>query len=465
MLEVFLARGAIGSEASKLILLFVGVLVVSLALRFPMATALVMIFLTDFIFFPLQFAKQVGPMSIRPHEVAMVLLLGLAIFRPKRRTWGGTAGIALIVFLGLVGASDMVAIARHATTFKEALSWARPLLMLTLFFVVIRLFPTAEERRTLLLGAAVIAAATGLVACAAAFNGGLKHTLEAASPETIREEGGEGGLARVRLPGLAVGYGLFWYAVTQIAARRGSSRWLWSALLLGIAADIAISFNRNMWIGVVAGLFLMAAFGGQFMRGRLATSVGTIVALLAALVIFGGSTTNGKLVEPVLKRGETIFNPSKTSQEASVTERERETSVAWKTVQSHPLLGVGAGASYGMLITQSVGSASLIVGYVQIPQLFLHNQYLYLILISGLGGLVAFVIFLGTPLLAAVRREPRDPAIVACGVAIAMIMLSAVVAIYFTAENMTTVLGLLTGVIIADREGWAANGVSSGLLD
>ncbi len=465
MLEVVLARGAISSEVSKIVLLFVAVLIVAVALRFPMATALVMIFLTDFIFFPTQFAKQVGPMSIRPHEVAMVLLLGLAIFRPQRRTWGGTAGIALIVFLCLVGLSDMVAIARGATTFKEALSWARPLLMLTLFFVVIRLFPSVEERKTLLLGAAVIGAITGVVALAAAFDGGLKHTLEAASPETIREESGEGGIARVRLPGLAVGYGLFWYAVTQISARRGSARLLWSALLLGIAGDIAISFNRNMWIGVFAGLFLMAAFGGQFIRGRLATAVGTIVALLAALVIFGGSTTNGKLVEPVLKRGETIFNPSKTSQEASVTERERETSVAWKTVQSHPLLGVGAGASYGMLITQSVGSKSLIVGYVQIPQLFLHNQYLYLILISGVGGLIAFVIFLGTPMLAALRREPRDPAIVACGVAIAMIMLSAVVAIYFTAENMTTVLGLLTGVIIADREGWAADGLRSGLLD
>ena len=36
---------------------------------------------------------------------------------------------------------------------------------------------------------------------------------------------------------------------------------------------------------------------------------------------------------------------------------------------------------------------------------------------------------------------------------IALIMVSAVVAIYFTVEDMTAVLGLLTGVLVADAEG------------
>ena len=43
-------------------------------------------------------------------------------------------------------------------------------------------------------------------------------------------------------------------------------------------------------------------------------------------------------------------------------------------------------------------------------------------------------------------------------------MISAVVAIYFTVDDMTAVLALLTGVIIADAEGRAAQGKNSDLV-
>jgi O-antigen ligase len=170
-------------------------------------------------------------------------------------------------------------------------------------------------------------------------------------------------------------------------------------------------------------------------------------------------------VEPVIQRGATLFNLSKTKQEGSVTERERETEVAWSTATKNPIFGVGAGAPFGMLSQQRLGSASLITGYLEVPQLFLHNQYLYLVLVSGIFGLIAFVIFLGSCVAYALRRVPRDTAIAACGVGIAIVMISAIVAIYFSVESMTAVLGLLTGVIVADREGRVADGLSSGLLD
>ena len=103
-------------------------------------------------------------------------------------------------------------------------------------------------------------------------------------------------------------------------------------------------------------------------------------------------------------------------------------------------------------------------GDTHVPQLFLHNQYLYLLLSPGIPGLIAFLVFLGTPLHYALRRFPRDPSIIACGVGIATIMISAVVAIYFSVDDMTAIFGLLTGVIVADAEGRARSGRSSGLV-
>lgn len=462
VLELVLAHALIAPQVSKIVLLFLAVVFAAVILRFPMATALVFLVLTDFIFYPTAFAKEVGPISLRAHDIALVLLLGLAIIKPKRRTWGGTTGGALLVFLVLVVLSDVIALQR-GTNFHEAITWGRPLFLLTLFYVVVRLFPSVEQRKTLLLGAAVIGAATGVVALAASTGGGLASALKKAAPETIRISEGEGSIDRVRLPGLSIGYGVFWYAVTQIVAKRGSARWGWSFLLGGIALDIIVSFNRNMWIGVLVGLLLMAAFGGTFLRGRLAAGVGVVIALVAVVVIFGGPTTNSKVVQPVVERGSTLLSPGKTSKESSLTERERETTVALKTAQANPVIGVGAGSPFGMM-TRETNSSSF-TGYVLIPQLFLHNQYLYLVLISGIPGLIAFLLFLLTPIVSALRRVPRDPAIAACGIGIAMIMLSAVVAIYFTVENMTAVLGLLTGVIVADREDRAASELSSGLLE
>jgi O-antigen ligase len=464
VIELALAHGIVGPQISRYVFLFLGVFVVALVFRFPMVTALAFLGLTDFIFYPTQFAHNLGSLSVRPHEVALACLLALAIVRPSRRSWGGSAGKALAVFLVLVVLSAALAIKSGNTSLTDGFNAARPLGLLTFFYVVVRLFPSPRERRLLLLGAAVMAALTGLVAVMAAVGGSFESFLQPPGGRLISAEEGVGSIARVRLAGLSAGYALFWYSVVQIAARKGAQRLLWLLLLAGITLDIAVSFNRNMWLGLIVGALLMAIIGGARVRNRMAVGAAVAVAGLAVLVIFGSTATDSKVVQPLLKRGSTIFNPAKTSQESSLQERADETGIAWATAQHHLLLGVGAGTPFGVELSQLVTSGSLFIGVTRVPQTFLHNQYLYLVLIAGVPGLIAFLIFLGIPAAEAVRRSPRDPAVAACGVAIVLIMISSVVAIYFTVEDMTAVLGLLTGVIVADSEGRAGEGRESGLI-
>jgi O-antigen ligase len=234
-------------------------------------------------------------------------------------------------------------------------------------------------------------------------------------------------------------------------------------VLAGILADIAVSFNRNMWLGLAFGAILMAVLGGAAVRHRLALGVAIATAGVAVLVVFGTSATQEQFVQPIVKRGSTILNPSKTSHESSLEERAKETSHALEVIDEHPLFGVGAGASFNVFKEVPISTGSFIIGTTTEAQLYLHNQYLYLILIAGIPGLIAFVFFLGSALLKALRRVPRDPAITGLGVGIAMIMISSVVAIYFTVDDMTGILGLLAGMIIADSEGRAARGEPSGL--
>jgi O-antigen ligase len=462
-LEAGLAHGVVGPQLPRILLLFAAVAAAAFVLRFPLLAALVLLALTDFLFFPTFFAFPLGAIDVRPPELILTGLLALAVARPQRRSWGGRTGVALVVFLGFVAASAVLAIAAGRTGLTAAFNSARPLYLLAFFYVVVRLFPSSEQRRTLLLGTAVLAALTGVIALMAAVGAGFANSLVGSGGQVVEVEGAFNSIARVRLPGLSAGYALFWFAIVQITARRGASRLGWSLIFAGIALDILVSFNRNMWIGIAIGFVLMAIVGGQAVRNRVVASLAVLLAALSLFVLFGSSVASDKEVQPILQRGETLLNPSKTGQENSLAERASETTKAWHAVEPHLLLGIGAGAPFGVSAVHPLVSGTFAVGFLTEPQLFLHDQYLYLVLIAGIPGLIAFLFFLGMPLAHALRRAPPDPAIAACGVGIALIMISSVVAIYFTVADMTAILGLLAGVLIADAEGPAADHAASGL--
>ncbi|HEV7770563.1 MAG TPA: O-antigen ligase family protein [Solirubrobacterales bacterium] len=461
--ELILAKGIVGPEVARYVFLFVGLFALALVFRFPMATALIFLVLTDFIFHSTIFARDVGSLSVRPHELALACLLVVALVRPRRQTWGGVPGTALAAFLGLVATSAALAVWGGETSLSDAFNWARPLGLLTFFYIVVRLFPSPRDRRLLLTAVAVLAAVAGVVAALIAFGADFGSALQAPGDQAIRGQEGLGSLERVRLAGLSAGYAVFWFAVVQIAARQGRSRLLWMLLLAGIALGIAVSFNRNMWLGLAIGALLMAVLGGSMVRNRLAVGAVVAIAGLAVLMAFGSSTTNETVVQPIVKRGSTLLSPGKTSKESSLQDRARETEKAWGAAEDHLLLGVGAGVPFGVYLRQPIASGSIFYGVATIPQLFLHNQYLYLVLIAGIPGLIAFLVFLGVPVLHSIRRVPRDPAIAACGVGILLIMISSVVAIYLTTDDWTPLLALLAGTIVADLEGPAAAGEPAGL--
>lgn len=458
-LEALLARGLIGEGLSRPLILLAGVGVVAFVLRFPLPTAIFFFALTDFVFYPTFFDFHLGSISVRPHEVALVLLLLLALVRPRKETWGGTPGFALAAFLGMLALTSALAVADGRAAFSDVLAWGRPFAPLAFFYVVVRLFPLPEQRRALLAGGAILAAVAGAVALFAALGSSIGHTLSGGSESIIKEEEGSAGLLRVRFAGLSMAYALLWYVAVRAFASRGARRTGWALVLGGMALAIAISFNRNMWLGLIAGLVLMMTLGGSFIRGRFTVALVAAIAGIILLATFG-TATESRVLEPVVKRGATLFNPGKVESSNSLEDRGRETRIAWPKAQENILLGIGPGVGFGVYISEFAGPHSIRVE----PQLFLHNQYLYLLLICGLPGLIAFLFFLGIPLVRAFRRSPVDPAIAACGVGIAMIMLSSVVAIYFSVEDMTAVLGLLTGVIVADFEGRAADNLDAALV-
>jgi O-antigen ligase len=458
LLEAVVARSVASSGLSRPVLLLAGLAAIALVFRFPLPTALVLFGLTDFVFYPTFFAFELGPLSVRPHELALGALLLVALVRPKRQSWGGAAGVALAAFFGVLALVSALAVLDGRAPAGEVLNWGRPFALLAFFYVVVRLFPAPEQRRQLLTAAAILAAVAGLAALFVALGAGIGDTLKGEGETIVKEEEGAAGLLRVRLAGLSMAYALFWYVAVRIATSRGGRRLGFSIVLASMALAIAISFNRNMWLGLIAGLALMMIVGGPFVRSRLVVAVVAGLTGIALLATFG-SATESRVLDPVVQRGSTLFNPRKVQSSSSLSDREKETRIAWPQARDNVLTGIGPGVEFGVYNIDFVGPHSKKAD----PQLFLHNQYLYLLLILGLPGTIAFLLFLAIPMARSFRRVPTDPAITACGVGIAMIMISSVVAIYFSVEDMTATLGLLAGVIVADSEVRTPDRLGAGL--
>jgi O-antigen ligase len=392
---------------------------------------------TDYLQIPL------GSHPVGYNEATLAGLLVIAIAWPRHRTWGGVPGGLLAAFLAIVALSTLLAIQAGKVSLSDGVQWGRAFFMLTIFWVVVRLFGDRESLRRLMLVASIAAGVSGLVALLIANGTNLSSVLGDAAMFYVNQGLGIGSLARIRLPGLALGYPLFWYVALHLTRTKGIARMGWLLILLGVVINLAVSLNRNMWAGLLVGLVGLVIVGGVRVRRPLAVAIVSMASAIALIAIVGVQVDRGPL-QPFVERGSTLLSPGKTTQENSLQDRGKETREAWRTFKEHPVVGIGAGTAFGVYFDeQQAGNL-----YKRTRQLFLHNQYLYLLLIAGVPGALCFVGWMGLSALAG-RRYLWDPDVSTWTIGIGMIALSAVVMISFADAASGLALGLIAGAVVA----------------
>jgi O-antigen ligase len=419
----------------------VGAAGLAFVVAFPFAAACLLLFLIGSIDLPVG-AISAGPVDVRPYELLLGVLLFVAVVRPRRATWGGWAGAALAAFLGLLVLSSALAIVEGRVSPADLLPWARVFGVYVLFFVVIRLFPDRQSLLRLLTVGAVLGAVSGVVAALIAMGTPIGAALDFTSgflTQTTID-----GVRRVRLPGVALAYTLFWFVVVQIVQTRGTRKLLWSLTLAGMGVHLAVSQNRNMWIGLVVGGLLMLAIGGPQVRHRMVATIAALAIGIALIVSFGFNIEEGSRLEPIVERGTTLFDPEAVGQERSLTHRAEENDLALKAARDNLLFGIGPGTNFGQTFGESRTDGTIRI----VNQNFVHNQYIYLLMIGGIPLLVAFVVFVASVLGTVIRRR-RDPVVLSCAVGLFMVMVSGVVMISFSSFEMVGALALVAGVLTA----------------
>jgi O-antigen ligase len=247
------------------------------------------------------------------------------------------------------------------------------------------------------------------------------------------------------MPGLAMGYMLLWVALVWLVRGRGP-KWVWAVSIPWILVDVLISQNRNMWVIGVLALVLVLLIAGPRVRGRVIVSLVVLAGAIAALVAFpsSGGTASTPLT-PIITRASTILNPKAVSESSSASDRDYEDRTGWANAQHHLLIGIGPGVSYGA--TESTGSGSSVA---IVPRLFLQNQYLYILVITGIPGIACWLLFLLSTLRDAWSRgTPLEARLL--GISVLGVALTAIVQLSFTDGGYLTAIALCAGGIFVLR--------------
>jgi O-antigen ligase len=451
LIELVVAEGISDPALAKPVALVVAVLGLAAVFAFPLAAAVAMLFVTASIFHSSYFSTSVGPIQVHGEEVVFLALALVAVVAPRRQTWGGVAGLALATFLALVVLSAWLGVQDGRVTLTDTFNWTRPLAFYASFWVVLRLFPDALSLRRLLIAGLACGALTGVLAIVLQLVPSLTHSFQGTGGQEIYTQQTQaelGGLKRIRQPGLAFSYILFWWSLVAAMSADGRRRALLAALAGASGIDILLSFNRNMWIGLLLGLGIVLTLAGPHMRQRLLA--GLALAVTAGVLMFtavGNSGSSARL-DPIVARASSVLTPRQLGEESSLRDRAEETAQAWRVIRAHPLTGVGSGADFGVRFKQEQPDGR----WVYKLQLFLHDQWLWLMLIGGIPALLAFLTFLGVVLSKAWSRATRTLSGVALGAGIAMLALSAFVMPYLGQEEFALVVGVVAAIIVRGHE-------------
>jgi O-antigen ligase len=448
--ELALAHALSGPGLGRPLALVGAVLALAVVFTYPIAGAAGLLVVTASIFYSGYFTWSVGPVQIHLEEVVFAALALVALVAPRRQTWGGAPGVALGAFLAVVVVAAWVGVQAGRVSVGQAFDWARPLAFYASFWVALRLFPDVRSMRRLLIIGLACGSLTGLLAIVLQFAPSLASHFQGPGGQQVYTQAlqaGLGGLKRIREPGLACSYILFWWSLFAAMSASGGRRALLSALVALSAINLVLSFNRNMWLGLLFGLAITLVLVGVRVRHRLLAGIAVALTAVALMFTVVGSRSSVQL-DPIVSRAATVLTPTQVGEESSLRDRAQETAQAWQTIKQHPVFGVGPGADFGVLFNHE-DSTGL---WVNTVQRFLHDQWLWLMLIGGVPALLAYLTFLALVLSKAWSRRLRTLSQLSLGVGIAMVMLSAFVMPYLGLHEFALMLGIVAAVIVRSNE-------------
>jgi len=321
-------------------------------------------------------------------ELLVLVLVGFAVSRRRRRT---RTPMDLPLLLFYLAALVTAVVGLSAGTEVERVRRAgRVVTYYLLFFAVTDLVRTRRQLAFLVKGmfaiAALVAAAMVVQAAIGPAAALMPGRVEAASTFGRSSEA-----LRILPPGQVTVYVLFVTSLCFLMLRKRDRPMVLSgsfylALLLGVA--ILLTYNRTYWVSVMVsvGILLGVAQTGKRSRLLRVIGVGLVAAGLAVLIAVGSGGKLNAAVTAMSQRFASLFAGRELLESSSLEMRKIENGFALQRIREHPLLGIGLGSRYRSNLLYWSNGEDPLQGYI-------HNGYLWILVKTGVAGLVPLLWF------------------------------------------------------------------------
>lgn len=374
---------------------------VFLTLRWPEYSLLALIGMTSGVintnWLPL---LRLGPASVHLQEIMLALLIVLLIFRSA--TWddfrlrNSPLSIPVLLFIIAIFIAIFHAFFVLDVSLKTMIQRGRNLLLWTLFFPIFQLVRDRAMLNRFLIGIWVIAGLLGLGVVIRIIYPDLHQFVFPVEIEQLRTAGTQFGVGRVfQYRGGALLYAMLPVTVATLAFAHDRQLTFWRTMgLLLILALISHwlfrSFQRSMWVSASVVLLLLFLMLSNSDRIRLVERLFPLLVLM----FFGGiiywqifPRQTEKLAEASIGRIATLTKLSDlTRTDDSVDWRVIETRYALETFRESPLFGIGPGNEYRPPLEREILWNEYGLRW------YIHNAYLSIAVLTGLAGLLPFLL-------------------------------------------------------------------------
>ena len=399
---------------------------------------------------------EVGLSSLQfaPAEVLLWIALGSLLFLPGslRRSLTDLAGrresLAVAVFLAAIVGGVAVGVENGASIHAATFAMRYMLFYVAFWPALVALIH--DRAQVLRLVSAGVVLVVGLQV-AQVLVGPSTHLFLIGSSDlagTLTSDGT--GFLRVRPPGLTTVYLASGFALARVLWGPERHRLLGWGMTAITLTGVVLSLNRNMLLGLVLGLATAALIAPQ--RHRVIVMAAALAMALSGFVLLaqGSSAVQSNAIA---SRIASIANYSEL-QTQTLNDRYYENRIALARIRAHPIAGLGWGPDYGaVLLTSQDGFL------VTQPRPFMHEQYLWIWMRTGIIGLAALIAMLALGIWNGARwcraRHGHDDAWLGAGIVVSLVAVAASsnVAIYLTPPDSTVPLvGVLALAAILRRE-------------
>jgi O-antigen ligase len=382
--------------ASPIISLLLSVVIVSALLLFRRPVLMILAVLAivsgilDYDRLPL---LSLGPISLHVTDILLGILLFLAIIWRLILTSSSPVttpldALVLAFYIGIL-ISCYTSIVIYGVSPSWVIKLVRPLSYYLIFFAVTNLIRERRQLDLLIGGMFAIAVCASAGVIVQAFIPQI-HLIKTTTMVLQTAQRGYEGVSRTFTPADRLIYVMLVTSTALLVLRPFRRRSMWVELgrigLLGGA--LILTFQRNYWVTMGVALELLYLAAPTLAKVRLAAVAGGTLVVVLCIVWFGGSRLQGYAFAAVERIGYGL-RPETLSVDSSTQMRVNESEYGLASIAEHPILGIGLGNIYRPYNADD--SFNMPENPLLGLRWFMHNAYMWVLVISGIIGFVPFI--------------------------------------------------------------------------